>query len=194
MNTFVLEEHGEHEVAVNVYQRLADNRILFIDSYVDDKVAVDITASLLMKDVQDPVNKISIFLNAYGGSVRSVFMIYDMMKIIRAPIEVICMGAAMSEAVLLLAAGTPGMRYATPHAMVCPNQLSYGGSHYSDLTDAEILMSQIKSDNKKFIEALAENVGKTTKQVMQDLSRRQYFSPKQSKDYGIIDGIIKVKK
>lgn len=194
MNTLVLEEHGEHEVVVNVYQKLADNRILFIDNYIDDRIAVDITAALLMKDVQDPVNKISIFLNAYGGSVRSVFMIYDMMKIIRAPLEVICMGAAMSEAVLILAAGTPGMRYATPNAMICPNQLAYGGSHYSDLTDAEITMSQIKLDNKKFIDALAKNVGKPAKEVMKDLDRRQYFTPQQSKNYGIIDGIVKVKK
>lgn len=194
MNTLVLEDHGEHEIVVNVHQKLADNRILFIDNYIDDRIAVDITATLLMKDVQDPINKISIFLNAYGGSIRSVFMIYDMMKIIRAPIEVICMGAAMSEAVLILAAGTPGLRYATPNAMICPNQLAYGGSHYSDLTDAEITMSQIKLDNKKFIEALAQNVGKTAKEVMKDLDRRQYFTPQQSKNYGIIDGIVKVKK
>ena len=194
MNTLVLEEHGEHEIVVNVYQRLADNRILFIDSIIDDRVAVDITANLLMKDIQDPVNKISIFLNSYGGNVRSIFTIYDMMKIIRAPIEVICMGAAFSEAILILAAGTPGMRYATPNAMICPSQISYGGSHYSDLTDAQITMSQIKLDNKKFIEALAKNIGKSTKEVMEDLARRQYFTPQQSKNYGIIDGIVKVKK
>lgn len=194
MNTLILEEHGEHTVVVNVYQKLIDNRILFIDSYIDDKVAVDVTASLILKDSEDPVNKISIFLNSYGGNVRSVFMIYDMMKIVRAPIEVICMGAAISESVLILAAGTPGMRYATPNAMICPNQLSYGATHYSDLVDAKITLDQIMLDNKKFIEALSKNITKPVKEIMQDLERRQYFTPKQSKDYGIIDGIVKVKK
>ncbi len=194
MNTLVLEEHNNQEIPVDVYQRLSDNRILFIDSYIDDKSAVDITASLLLKDAEDPVNKISLFINAYGGDLRSVFMIYDMMCLIRAPIETICMGAAISEAVLLLVAGTPGMRYATPNAMICLNQLSYGGSHYSDLTGAEITMSQIKLDNKKFIEALAKNIGKTSKQMFKDLDRRQYLTPKQSKEYGLIDGIVKVKK
>jgi len=194
LNTLVLEEHGEHEVAVNVYQRLADNRILFINSYIDDRVAVDITASLLMKDIQDPLNKISIFLNAYGGSTRSVFMIYDMMKTVRAPVEVICMGAALNEAALILAAGTPGMRYATPNAMVCLSQLMYGGSHYSDLSGAQITMEQIALDNKKFIEALAANINKPFKKVMEDLDRKKYLNAQQTKKYGLIDGIVKVKK
>jgi ATP-dependent Clp protease protease subunit len=194
LNTLVLEEHGNHEIAVNVYQKLANNRILFIDSYVNDKIAADITSTLLLRDIEDPINKISIFINAYGGSLRSIFMIYDMMKIVRAPIETICMGAAFNEIVLLLAAGSPGMRYATPNAMISPSQLYYGGSQYSDLTDAEITMSQIKLDNKKFIEALSKNIRKPVKQIMKDLDRKQYFTPKQSKDYGIIDEIVKIKK
>lgn len=194
MNTLVLEEQGEQAVPVDVYQRLSDNRILFIDSYIDEKTAVDITASLLLKDFEDPVNKISIFINSYGGDIRSVFTIYDMMKIMRAPIETVCMGAAMSEAVLLLAAGCEGMRYATQHAMICPNQLMYGGSHQSDLTDAKITLDQIVLDNKKFVDSLSKCIKKTPKEIMSDFDRRQYFSAKQALQYGLIDGIVKVKK
>ena len=194
MNTLVLETHGEQEVPVDVYQRLSDNRILFIDSYIDDKMAIDVIASLLLKDIEDPINKISIFINSYGGDIRSVFTIYDMMKMARAPIEVVCMGAVMSESVLLLAAGTAGMRYATQNAMICPNQLMYGGSNHSDLTDAKITLDQIVLDNKKFVEALSKCIKKPVKEIMTNLDRRQYFSPKQALQYGIIDGIVKVKK
>lgn len=193
MNTFILEEQKNH-IPVDVYQKLSDNRILFIDSYINDKIAVDITAALLLKDAEDPTNKISIFINSYGGDIRSIFMIYDMMKIIRAPIETICMGAAMSEAVLLLAAGTHGLRFATQNAMICPNQLMYTDSQYSDLTDAKITLDQIKLDNKKFIEALSKCTKKPVKTLTNELNRRKFFSPKEALKRGFIDEIIKSKK
>jgi len=178
----------------DVYQKLSDNRILFIDSEIDDKTAVYITGSLLLKDSEDPQTKISLFINSYGGDIRSVFMIYDMMKIIRAPIETICMGAAMSEAVLLLAAGTPGLRSATSNAMICPNQLMYSGTQYSDLTDAKITLDQIKLDNKKFVDALSKCTKKTVKYLTKELDRRRFFTPKEALSNGIIDEIIKPKK
>jgi len=194
MNTIILEQDANGDVPINIYSKLADNRIIIISDIITDKNAVDVSAALLMLDAEDNSKKISIFINAYGGEIRAVFMIYDIMKILSSPIEVICMGATMSECVLILAAGTPGMRYATPNAMIGPSQLIHEGSYYSDLTDAKITLDQIKLDNKKYMEALAKCIGKTYKVVMNDFDRKKFFTPKQALQYGIIDDIIKFAK
>src|SRR5579864_7292899 len=94
-------EHGE--VPMDVYQKLAKDRILFITDYIDDDVATDLIATLLLKDHENNDEKIRLLINSPGGDIRNAFMIYDVMTMIQAPIEVVCMGAAMDEAAILLA-------------------------------------------------------------------------------------------
>ena len=86
MNTIVTEttEHGE--MLVDIYQKLASDRILFICNTIDDKLATDIVATLLLKDAEDSENKITLFINSAGGEIRNVLMIYDMMQLVQAPI------------------------------------------------------------------------------------------------------------
>lgn len=194
MNIVVTEETDNGEVLVDIYSKLASDRILFIHDRIDDKLATDIMATLMLKDSEDSNSKISIFINSEGGDLRSIFMIYDAMKIVQSPIETFCVGEAFDEVVLLLAAGTPGMRHATENSIICASQLLSNGTLYSDISDAFILMDRIKRDNKNFITALAKCVKKPTKTVMADLERKKFFSAKQAVQYGLIDSIVKNSK
>lgn len=190
LNTLVNEttEHGD--IPVDIYTKLSNNRILFITDEIDDKLAVDITGTLLLKDSEDSNKKISLFINSEGGDIRCVFMIYDIMQLLQCPVETICVGSAMNEVVLLLAAGTPGMRHATQNSVICPSQLVQDKYYYSDLTDAQALLSRIQKDNKNLMSAIANKTGKKLSQVLSDFERKKFMNAKQAKSYGIIDNVI----
>lgn len=194
MNTLVLEEDNQQETVIDVYDKLSHNRILFISDFVDDHLASYIVASILAKDAENSEEKITLFINCEGGDIRNIFMIYDMMKIAKCPIETICLGSAMNEAVILLAAGTKGMRYATKHSIICPSQLVHDRAYHADLTEAKNILEQVKDDNKKKMDILAKCTGKTSKQVMIDFERKSFMSAKQAQTYGIIDQIASYSK
>lgn len=194
MNTIITEttEHGE--MPVDVYQKLANDRILFICDHIDDGVATDVAATLLLKDQEDPDRKITLFINSESGDTRSVFMIYDVMNMISSPIETVCIGSAMDEVVILLASGSEGMRFATKNSIIAVGQLINNNINFSDLADAKRLLAQSVSDNKKMMEVLAKKTGKTFKQVSSDFDRKVFFTAAQSMKYGIIDKIVSFNK
>jgi ATP-dependent Clp protease protease subunit len=194
LNTIITEttEHGE--MPVDVYQKLANDRILFICDHIDDGVATDVAATLLLKDQEDPDRKITLFINSESGDTRSVFMIYDVMNMISSPIETVCIGSAMDEVVILLASGSEGMRFATKNSIIAVGQLINNNINFSDLADAKRLLAQSVSDNKKMMEVLAKKTGKTFKQVSSDFDRKVFFTAAQSMKYGIIDKIVSFNK
>ena len=190
MNTFVTEETEHGDLPVDVYHKLADDRILFLSDIIDDKIATDIVATLLLKDAEDSESKITLFINSEGGDIRNILMIYDMMQIVQAPIETVCIGSAMDESAIILAAGTPGMRFATKNSMISINQLTHDWVNYSDLTDAKIALDQGLSDNKKMMDILSKCTGKTSKEVYGHFNRRMFFTANQAIKYGIIDKMV----
>lgn len=194
MNTIVTEMTEQGEVAIDIFQKLSNDRILFICGTIDDKISADICATLLLRDSEDKNSKITIFINSDGGNIRDVLAIYDVMRIISAPVETVCIGAAMNESAVILAAGTPGMRLATKHSVICVGQLTNNMISYSDVTDAGILQKQVSENNKQMMTALAKSTKKTVKQVMSDLDRKVYLNANQAMKYGLVDGVINNKK
>jgi ATP-dependent Clp protease protease subunit len=190
LNTLVTEETEHGDLPVDVYHKLADDRILFLSDIIDDKIATDIIATLLLKDAEDSESKITLFINSEGGDIRNILMIYDMMQIIQAPIETVCIGSAMDESAIILAAGTPGMRFATKNSMISINQLTHDWANFSDLTDAKIALDQGLSDNKKMMDILAKCTKKTLKEVSTDFDRRVFFTCNQAIKYGLIDKMV----
>lgn len=194
MNTIVTEmtEHGE--IAMDVYQKLANDRILFICNDIDDNLATDITATLLLKDSEDSEKKITLFINSQGGHIRNALMICDIMSILDAPIETVCIGAAMDEAVIILASGTPGMRFATKNSVIAPSQLIHDYVTHADLTDAKKYLDLSLGDNKKMMEILSKASSKSIRQVSDDFDRRVFMSAPQAAKYGIIDKVVSFNK
>jgi len=190
MNTITTEQTEMGVMPIDIFAKLANDRILFIHDRIDDQVAADITATLLLKDSEDVSQKITLFLNSDGGDIRSVFAIYDVIQLIQSPLETICVGAAMHEAVLLLAAGSPGLRFATNNAMIAPSQLIHDHNYYSDLIDAKAILKRFQNDNSAFIDTLAKCVNKSAETLKQDFERQQFYTAKQAMNYGIVDHII----
>ena len=194
MNTLVLEQTEFGEVPVDVYQKLASDRILFLTESLDDTLASDIVATLLLKDHEDSEKKITLFINSHGGDIRNALMIYDVMEMIHAPIETVCIGAAMDEAIVLLAGGTPGMRLATPHAIISATQLIHSFHMHTDLPGAQALFEQERLDNQRLMEIIAKTTKKSLAQVKKDFDRRVFFNAKGAMKYGFIDKIVTFNK
>lgn len=194
MNTIITETTDHGEIPVDIYQKLANDRILFICNHIDDKLATDIVATLLLKDSEDSEKKITLFINSEGGDIRNVLMIYDMMNMVSSPIETVCIGAAMDEAAILLSAGTPGMRFATKNSVIAVSQLVNDWMAHVDLTEAKQMLDQVVADNKAMMSIIAKNVGKPIKQVMQDYDRRVFLTASQAVKSGLIDKVVTFNK
>src|SRR5512138_918062 len=120
----------------NPYNKMFEERIIFLGVQIDDASANDVMAQLMVLESVDPDRDITIYINSPGGSFTSLTAIYDTMQFVRPDISTICMGQAASAAAVLLAAGTPGKRFALPNSRILIHQPSGQGEGQS--SDIEI--------------------------------------------------------
>ncbi len=122
----VIENTNRGERAFDIYSRLLKDRIIFLGTPIDDGVANLIMAQLLHLESEDPEKDIYVYINSPGGSITSLFAIYDTMKYIKPDVATVCMGLAASAGAVILAGGTPGKRYSLPHARIMLHQPAGG--------------------------------------------------------------------
>ena len=123
----VVEQTNRGERAYDIYSRLLKDNIIFLGTPIDDNVANVVTAQLLFLAAEDPEKDISLYINSPGGSIPAGMAIYDTMQFIRPDVSTICVGQAASMGALLLAAGTPGKRFALPNSRILIHQPSMSG-------------------------------------------------------------------
>ena len=137
----VVEQTARGERAFDIYSRLLKDHIIFIGSPIDDVIANLVIAQLLFLEAEDPERDISIYINSPGGSVTDGLAILDTMQFIRPDVSTICLGQAMSMGAVLLAAGTPGKRFALPNSRIMIHQPS--GGFQGTAADIEIHAKEI---------------------------------------------------
>jgi ATP-dependent Clp protease, protease subunit len=189
MNNLTIESTEQGEVGIEIFQRLSNEGILFIFGEITSDMAADICATLLLKDSED-LEKITLLINSDGGEIRNSLAIYDVMCSLSTPIETVCIGTAMKEAAILLAAGTPGMRYATKHSVIGMGQLVNIWAQPADSTDVKVLLNQSLNDNKRMMEIVAKHTNKPFKQVVKDFERIVFMDVRQAKSYGFFDKMV----
>jgi ATP-dependent Clp protease, protease subunit len=177
----------------NPYNKLFEERIIFLGVQIDDASANDVMAQLLCLESADPDREISMYINSPGGSFTSLMAIYDTMQFIRPDIQTVCLGQAASAAAVLLAAGTPGRRLAVQNARILIHQPSAEGM-YGQVSDLEIQAAEISRIRRLMEETLAKHSGRTPEQVHEDIERDRILTADEAKDYGIIDEIIQSRK
>jgi ATP-dependent Clp protease protease subunit len=171
-----------------VYNRLLQNRIVFLGSDVNDTIANLITAQLLFLEGEDAEKDIWLYINSPGGSVTAGMAIYDTMQLVAPEVGTICMGLAASMGQFLLSAGAKGKRYALPHARVMMHQPS--GGFQGQASDIQIQAEQIIYVKKLMAQRIAEHTGQPVEQVEADSERDRWFTAAEAKDYGIVDQVI----
>ncbi|MDT7651624.1 MAG: ATP-dependent Clp protease, protease subunit, partial [Pseudonocardiales bacterium] len=173
----------------NPYNKLFEERIIFLGVQIDDASANDVMAQLLCLESADPDREISMYINSPGGSFTSLMAIYDTMQFIRPDIQTVCLGQAASAAAVLLAAGTPGRRLAVQNARILIHQPAVE-SIYGQVSDLEIQAAEISRMRRLLESTLAKHSGRTPEQVREDIERDKSLTAEEAKDYGIVDAII----
>lgn len=172
----------------SVFERLLQERIVVLGSEVNDEVANRITAQLLLLDADDAESDIRFYINSPGGSVTAGFAIYDTMQLIRPDVATYAMGMAASMGQFLLSSGTPGKRYALPHARILMHQPSAGvGGTASDIAIQADLFNKWKQELAKIT---ADQTGQTVEQIIKDGDRDRWFTAQEAKDYGFVDHVL----
>mgnify|MGYP000912495685 FL=1 len=171
----------------SVYQALLKNRIIFLGDEVRDDNANAICAQMLLLNAEDPQKDIYLYINSPGGSVTAGMAIFDTMQWISNDVATVAMGLAASMGQFLLSAGTPGKRYALPHAKIMMHQPSGGiGGTASDI---KILAEQIIQTKKEMAQLIAQHTGKTIEQIESDSDRDRWFTAQEALQYGFIDHV-----
>src|SRR5918992_104677 len=171
------------------YNKLFEDRIIFLGVPVDDTSANDIIAQLIALEGKDPDRPISIYINSPGGSLTALMAIYDTMEFIRPQIETTCLGQAASAAAILLAAGAPGKRAALSNARILLTQPATEATR-GDSSDLEIQAREIMRMRETMEGILVRHAGRTKEQVRADIERDKFLTAHEAKDYGLIDEII----
>lgn len=177
----------------NPYTKLFEERIIFLGTQIDDASADDVMAQLLCLESLDPERDIQIYINSPGGSYTAMTAIYDTMQFVKPAIQTVCLGQAASAAAVLLAAGSPGKRFALPNSRILIHQPRMGGSG-GQASDIEIEANEILRMREQMETILARHTGRTVEDVRQDIERDKILTADAAKDYGIVDGVIASRK
>ena len=188
----VIEQTNRGERAFDIYSRLLQERIIFLGTPVTDEIANLIMAQLLHLESEDPDKDIALYINSPGGSITALFAIFDTMEYIKPDITTICMGQAASAAAVLLAAGTPGKRFALPRSRVLLHQPSGGAEGQAG--DIEIQAREILRLKEQLNQVLADKTGQDIERIERDTDRDFILTADEAKDYGLIDQVIESRK
>ena len=185
----VVEQTSRGERAFDIYSRLLGERIIFLGTPIDDTVANLIMAQLLHLEGDDPEKDISLYINSPGGVMTSLMAIYDTMHFIKPDVATYCMGQAASAAAVLLASGTPGKRFALPHARVMIHQPHIGGLE-GQATDIEIHAREIMRVREEMNVMLADHTGQDLEKIKTDTDRDFWMTADEAKTYGVVDTVL----
>lgn len=184
----VVEQTSRGERAYDIFSRLLKERIVFVNGPVHDGMSQLIVAQLLHLEAENPSKEISMYINSPGGVVTAGLSIYDTMLYIRPKVSTLVVGQAASMGSLLLTAGENGMRFSLPNSSVMVHQPS--GGYQGQATDIMIHAEYTQQLKRRLNEIYVRHTGQTLKKVEEALERDNFMTPKQAKDWGLIDEIV----
>lgn len=184
----VFEQTSRGERYFDIYSRLLKDRIIFLGTPIDDTVANLIMAQLLHLESDDPDKDVFLYINSPGGSITSLFAIYDTMQYIRPDVNTVCMGMAASASAVILAGGAEGKRFALPHARVMLHQ-PHGGAQ-GQASDIEIQAKLIVEMREQLNHILAAHTGQEYEKIAHDTERDYWMLADAAKEYGVVDAIL----
>ncbi len=178
----------DQSIAMDVYQRLLKERIIFIGSAIDQNTANTVCAQLILLEAEDHERDISLYINSPGGSVTDGLAIYDTMQYVRPDVSTICVGLAASMGQFLLCAGAPGKRFALPHSRILMHQPS--GAMQGQAADIAIQAEQIVYLKRMMAERISFHTGQPVERIEADSDRDRWFTAEEAREYGFIDHVI----
>ncbi|MEV0248901.1 ATP-dependent Clp protease proteolytic subunit [Nocardia sp. NPDC050712] len=169
-------------------EQLFGRRILVLDGPLDDDNGALLMTQLLTLAAEDPEAGISLWIHSPGGSVPAMLAIRDVMRLVPCEVSTLALGLACSAGQFLLSAGTPGRRFALPHARILMHQGSagIGGS----AVEVEVQADDLRHTVQTVLGLIAEDTGQPYEQIFDDSLHDRWFTATQAREYGFIDGIV----
>jgi ATP-dependent Clp protease protease subunit len=174
---------------VDPYTKLFEERIIFLGTPISDEVANAVMAQLLCLQSMDTERDINIYINSPGGSFTALTAIYDTIRYIKPDVSTVCLGQAASAAAVLLAAGTPGKRFALPNSRIIIHQPATEGT-YGQSSDIEIQANEILRLRALLEKMISDSSGKPIEEVSRDIERDKFLTASQAVEYGLIDEVF----
>jgi ATP-dependent Clp protease protease subunit len=187
-NPIIIERTGRGERSYDIWSRLLEDRIIFLGTPINDTVANFLIGQLLYLQKADRSRDVHLYINSPGGSISAGLAVYDTLQYISCPVETVCIGMAASMAAILLAAGSPGKRFALPNARIMIHQ-PWGGAQ-GTAADIEIQAEEILRAREILNGVLARHTGRPLSQIEKDTERDKYLSAAEAREYGIIDEVV----
>ena len=188
----VVEQTGRGERAYDIYSRLLKDRIILLGTPIDDAVADLIVAELLYLQSEDPKKDIDMYINSPGGVVTAGMAIYDTMQVITCEVKTYCVGQAASMGAVLLAAGSPGKRFALPNARIMIHQPSGGAE--GTVSDIDIHAKEILRTKARLNQILAKHCKQSVQKIARDTDRDYFMSAEEAVKYGVVDNVLAASK
>jgi ATP-dependent Clp protease protease subunit len=184
----VVEQSSRGERAYDIYSRLLKERIIFLTGEVEDHMCTLIVAQLLFLESENPEKEISLYINSPGGVVTAGLSVYDTMQYIKPKVGTLCIGQAASMGSLLLTAGEPGMRFATPNARIMIHQPS--GGFRGQASDIEIHAQEILSLRRRLNDMYVKHTGQKLPIIEKSMDRDNFMAADAALKFGLIDKIV----
>jgi len=165
---------------------LLGRRMVFLRGRLDDSAATAVISQLLVLGQMDASGAIDLYVDSPGGSLAASLAVYDVLRTLSAPVSTTCLATAAGAAVLIVAAGTVGRRFALPHARL------YLTEDAEELKPGDVASQadEIARQRSRWRTALVQHVGHSAAQVERDLKSGRWLSAAEARDYGLVDGII----
>ena len=184
----VIDAWRNREYVFDLYSRMLRDRIIVLDTVIEDWTATMITSQLLFVEQEDPWREIALYINSPGGLISAGLAIYDAMQFISCPVATLCMGQAASMAAVLLAAGAPGRRFSLPHSRIMIHQ-PHGG-YAGQASDIQIHAQEINRLKGLLTDILSLHSGMRKEDLEPMLDRDKFLTPQEAKSMRLIDSII----
>lgn len=204
MDFMNLKQHFDPQLAAAAgadYQRtrqltlgdlLLENRILFVDGPIYDGMANLLVMKMLYLQSENRHQDIHLYVNSPGGSVTATLAIYDTMQFIECDVATYCVGLAASGGAVLVAGGAAGKRRILQNAKMMIHQPH--GQVGGQVSDIEIQANEIIETRELLNRILADHTGQPIERIAKDTARDCYLSSAASKEYGLVDEIVAVKR
>ena len=189
---FVIDRTGQYERSYDIYSRLLEDRIVFLQGPIDDHSANLVLAQLLFLEAKNPEQDIKIFINSPGGVITAGLAIYDTMQYVRCDVSTICVGQAASMGTVLLCAGTKGKRLALPNSRIHLHQ-PMGGAQ-GQAVDVQIQAMELIKARERLNYILTTHTEQPLEKINEDTDRDFFMNPEEALKYGLIDEIIVSRK
>ncbi|MEU6678526.1 ATP-dependent Clp protease proteolytic subunit [Streptomyces sp. NPDC046925] len=197
-NRYVLPEFTERtstgQRTLDPYSKLLEERIVFLGTPIDDTSANDVMAQFMHLEYLAPDRDIALYINSPGGSFSAMTAIYDTIQFVSCDVETTCLGQAASAAAVLLAAGTPGKRFALPGARVLIHQPSIAEPIHGQTSDLAIQADELLRTRSQLEALLVRHTGQSPQRIAADIERDKILSAPEAVEYGLVDRIIASRK